>query len=141
MIRAVCVVAACAALMLPTTAVTAQQSGATPPPAQGAAAPPAPPSGPPPNPNAAATAADHKDMMEQLGIKALRPGPSGNEAAPNHANYDETLANPYPNLPELLTLKNGRKVTNADTWWKQRRPEIVEEFDREVPSRLHSDAP
>ena len=52
---------------------------------------------PPPNPNAAATAADHRDMMEQLGIKRLRPGPSGNESAPNHANSDEALANPYPN--------------------------------------------
>ena len=29
-------------------------------------------------------------MMDQLGIKALRPGPSGNEKAPNHANYDES---------------------------------------------------
>ena len=57
--------------------------------------------------------------MEQLGIKALRPGPSGNEAAPNHANYDEALANPYPHLPEVLTLANGRKVTNAAAWWKQ----------------------
>ena len=141
LIKSGCVVAACAALMLPTTAVTAQQSGATPPPAQGAAAPPAPPSGPPPNPNAAATAADHKDMMEQLGIKALRPGPSGNEAAPNHANYDEALANPYPNLPEVLTLKNGRKVTNAGAWWKQRRPEIVEEFDREVLGRVPKSVP
>src|ERR1022692_4610846 len=35
-------------------------------------------------------AEDHRNMMEQLGIKALRPGPSGNEAAPNHANYDES---------------------------------------------------
>ena len=35
-------------------------------------------------------------MMDQLGIKALRPGPSGNEKAPNHANYDESKANPYP---------------------------------------------
>ena len=26
---------------------------------------------------------DHQNMMEQLGIKALRPGPSGNENAPN----------------------------------------------------------
>ena len=32
----------------------------------------------PPNPNAAATAEDHRDMMQQLGIQALRPGPSGN---------------------------------------------------------------
>jgi hypothetical protein len=32
---------------------------------------------------------DRQNMMDQLGIKALRPGPSGNEKAPNHANYDE----------------------------------------------------
>ncbi len=51
--------------------------------------------------------------MTQLGIKKLRPGPSGNEKDPNHANYDESLANPFPNLPEGLTLKNGKKVTNA----------------------------
>ena len=37
---------------------------------------------------------DHQNMMDQLGIKALRPGPSGNEKAPNHANYDESTANP-----------------------------------------------
>ena len=114
------------------------------PAAAAAGQPPAgaqPPAGPPPNPNAAATAADHQDMMDQLGIKTLRPGPSGNESAPNHANYDEALANPYPNLPEVLTLKNGRKVTSADTWWKQRRPEIVEEFDREVLGRVPKNVP
>ena len=59
------------------------------------------------------TAEDHQNMMDQLGIKALRPGPSGNEQAPNHANYDEALANPFPDLPDVLTLKNGRKVTTA----------------------------
>jgi hypothetical protein len=75
---------------------------------------------------------DHKNMMDQLGIRKLRPGPSGNESAPNYANYDESLANPFPNLPELLTLKNGKKVTTPDMWWKQRRPEIVEDFEREV---------
>lgn len=95
----------------------------------------------PPNPNAAATAADHKDMMEQLGIRRLRPGPSGNESAPNHANYDEALANPYPKLPDPLTLKNGRKVTSAEVWWKQRRPEIVEDFDREVLGRVPKNVP
>ena len=41
-----------------------------------------------------ATTEDHRQMMAQLGITALRPGPSGNESAPNHANYDSTLANP-----------------------------------------------
>src|SRR5882757_8778382 len=65
---------------------------------------------------------DHQNMMDQLGIKALRPGPSGDEKAPNHANYDEALANPYPNLPDILTLKNGERVTTPEMWWKRRRP-------------------
>jgi lysophospholipase L1-like esterase len=84
---------------------------------------------------------DHRNMMDQLGIKALRPGPSGNESQPNHANYDESLANPFPNLPDVLTLKNGQKVTTPDIWWKQRRPEIVEDFDREVLGRVPKDVP
>jgi hypothetical protein len=79
---------------------------------------------------------DHQNMMDQLQIKALRPGPSGNESAPNHANYDEATANPYPKLPEVLTLKNGKKVTTAAVWWNQRRPEIVEDFEREVLGRV-----
>ena len=80
-------------------------------------------------------------MMDQLHIKALRPGPSGDEKAPNHANYDEATANPYPNLPDLLTLKNGKKVTTPAMWWNQRRPEIVEDFDREVLGRVPRNAP
>jgi hypothetical protein len=79
-------------------------------------------------------------MMDQLGIKALRPGPSGNEAAPNHANYDESIANPYPNLPDVLTMKNGRKVTTA-AMWPQRRAEIVEDFEREVLGRIPAGVP
>jgi len=84
---------------------------------------------------------DHENMMKQLGIKSLRPGPSGNENAPDHANYDETLANPCPQLPDVLTLKNGKKVTTADMWWKLRRPEIVEDFEREVYGRLPKKIP
>ena len=84
---------------------------------------------------------DHQNMMNQLGIKALRPGPSGDNAAPNHANYDEALANPYPELPEVLTLKNGKKVTTAEMWWKKRRPEIVEDMEREVYGRIPKNVP
>ncbi|RYE28021.1 MAG: acetylxylan esterase [Sphingobacteriaceae bacterium] len=84
---------------------------------------------------------DHQNMMQQLGIKSLRPGPSGNEADANHANYDETLANPYPNLPDVLTLKNGKKVNTAAEWWKQRRPEIAEDMEREVYGRIPENAP
>ena len=51
------------------------------------------------------TAEDHQHLMQQLGISALRPGPSGNEQAPNHANYDESLANPFPeSLPNAVSL-------------------------------------
>ena len=86
-------------------------------------------------------AEDHRNMMDQLGIKALRPGPSGNETAANHANYDEATANPFPNLPDVLTLKNGKKVTTAAAWWTERRPEIVEDFEREVLGRIPKNVP
>jgi hypothetical protein len=84
---------------------------------------------------------DHAQMMHQLGIKQLRPGPSGNESAPNHANYDESLANPCPKLPENLITNNGKKVTSPDMWWNQRRPEIIEDFEREVYGRLPKTIP
>jgi lysophospholipase L1-like esterase len=84
---------------------------------------------------------DHQNMMDQLGIKALRPGPSGNEKDANHANYDEAKANIYGDLPDALTLKSGKKVTSAQQWWNQRRPEIVEDFEREVLGRIPPNVP
>jgi hypothetical protein len=80
-------------------------------------------------------------MMEQLGITKLRPGPSGQQGATNAANYDPAKANPYPDLPDPLTLRNGQKVTTAEQWWRQRRPEIVEDFEREVIGRVPKDVP
>ncbi len=87
------------------------------------------------------TEQDHQNMMDQLGIKGLRPAPSGNESAPNHANYDEANANPYGDLPDALTLKNGQTVTSAQQWWVQRRPEIVDDFEREVVGRIPPNVP
>jgi hypothetical protein len=86
-------------------------------------------------------AEDHQNMMDQLRIRALRAGPSGNENAPNHANYDEATANPFPNLPDVLTLRSGKKVTTADMWWRERRPEIAGDFEREVLGRVPANAP
>jgi hypothetical protein len=80
-------------------------------------------------------------MMEQLGIQALRPGPSGRPGAPNSANYDPAKANPFPDLPDVLKLKSGKKVTTAEMWWKQRRPEIIEDFEREVVGRVPKGVP
>jgi hypothetical protein len=85
----------------------------------------------------AATQEDHRKMMELLHIAELRPGKNNsNPQAPNYANYDEATANPYPKLPDPLVLRNGKKVTSAKQWWNQRRPEIVEDFDREVYGRV-----
>ena len=84
---------------------------------------------------------DHENMMQQLGITELRPGPSGNESDANHANYDESLANPCPQLPDILTTKNGKKITSANMWWKQRRPEIAEDIEREIYGRLPRNIP
>ncbi len=84
---------------------------------------------------------DQQNMLDQLGIKALRPGADGNENAPNHANYDESKANPWPTFPDPLTLNDGEKVTTAQIWWKLRRPQIVEDFDRDVYGRVPKNAP
>jgi hypothetical protein len=85
---------------------------------------------------------DHRRMMELLGIASLRPGANGRDPnAPNAANYDESKANPYPKLPDPLMLKNGKPVTTAEAWWSLRRPEIVEDFDREIYGRVPKEVP
>lgn len=86
--------------------------------------------------------ADHQQMMSQLGITTLRQGANGSDPrAPNAANYDESKANPYPELPDPLTLKNGKKVKSAQVWWDSRRAEILEDFDREVYGRTPANLP
>lgn len=87
------------------------------------------------------TQEDHRNMMEQLGITKLRPGPSGNEKDANHANYDESLANPYPDLPEVLVSEKGLPIDTAEKWWQIRRPEIIEDFEREVVGRIPENVP
>ena len=82
---------------------------------------------------------DHQQMLSQLHIASLRPGV--NARVPGSANYDEAKANPYPDLPDPLRLENGKKVTSSRTWWRVRRPEIVEDFDREVYGRVPKSVP
>ena len=86
---------------------------------------------------------DHQNMMDQLGIKTLRPGPNGRAAAgePGAANYDPAKANPYPDLPDPLRTKDGRTVLTARQWWEVRRPEIVEDFERDVYGRVPKNVP
>lgn len=88
-----------------------------------------------------ATQLDYKRMLQQLNIPSTRRGPSGNPQAPDAANSDETKASPYTTLPDALVLQNGKKVTEATTWWNKRRPEIVEAFDTAVYGRTPAKTP
>lgn len=80
-------------------------------------------------------------MMDLLGIKELRRGADGDAKSPFAANYDESKADVYPTLPDPLVLKNGHRVTTAEEWWSKRRPEIVEDFDREIYGRVPANLP
>jgi len=85
---------------------------------------------------------DHELMMEKLGIVAIRQGANGRDPkAPNAANYDESKANPWPTLPDPLVLANGKPVRSEKDWWKKRRPELVELFDREIYGRMPKHVP
>jgi hypothetical protein len=84
---------------------------------------------------------DHQRTMDLLHIMSLRRGADGNPESPNAANYDESKANLSSKLPDVLVLKNGKKVTNAKLWWKRRRPEIMEDFDREIYGRVPKNTP
>ena len=52
---------------------------------------------------------DHRHMMDQLGIRALRPGESGQ----NQERFTEEKANPYHNtMPDVLTMKDGNRAVS-----------------------------
>jgi len=87
------------------------------------------------------TKGDHENMLAQLGIKTLRIGASGTATAPNAANYEESKAVIFPVLPSLLTTKGGQKVTTKKMWERVRRPELFEEFDREIYGRVPLNTP
>jgi hypothetical protein len=61
---------------------------------------------------------------------------SGNDSYPNHTNYDETKANPWPIYSDPLTLRDGQKVTTPQIWWQRRREELIEDFEREMLGRV-----
>src|SRR5689334_3494927 len=83
---------------------------------------------------------DHQRLMDLLHIASLRRGPNGDPKAPDAANVDEAKVPAYT-LPDPLMLKNGKRVTDAEMWWKLRRPEIVAEFDREIYGREPKNTP
>ncbi|WP_332368990.1 hypothetical protein [Spirosoma telluris] len=58
----------------------------------------------------------------------------------NWTNYDEAKANDYK-LPDPLVLKNGKPVKDANTWWKQRRPEILNDYLTEIYGKTPTNTP
>jgi len=79
---------------------------------------------------------DHQRIMSLLGITSVPPGPD----LSNPGAYREAAANPYPKLPAPLVSKSGRKVTTADMW-KDRREEIIEDFETEIYGRVPKNMP
>ena len=80
---------------------------------------------------------DHQNMMDQLGVRAIRPGPNPND----QSTFDEAKANPYAaSMPDVLRMNDGTPVTTA-AQWPARRAQIVELFEREVYGRIPADVP
>lgn len=80
---------------------------------------------------------DHQNMMDQLGIRALRPGPDPKD----QSIFSEANANRFAStMPDALTMKDGTKVTTPEQW-RKRREEIVEDFEREVCGRVPKNVP
>src|ERR1700689_1589785 len=56
---------------------------------------------------------DYQNMLDQLGIKKMRKGRDGR----GKDTSDEATANPYKEtVPDLMTCKDGTKVTTAGQW-------------------------
>lgn len=89
---------------------------------------------------------DRQRIMDLLGITSI---PSGAQSAivvdgqrqDNPAIYDERQANPFPALPDPLRLNSGKRVKSRGAWWKTRRAEILEDFEREVYGRTPAGTP
>jgi hypothetical protein len=58
----------------------------------------------------------------------------------NWSNYDLAKADRYP-IPDVLTLKNGEPVKDAETWWTKRRPEILADFQSEIYGKMPGSTP
>lgn len=56
------------------------------------------------------------------------------------SNYDESKAGGYT-LPDPLILNNGQPVRDAATWFKKRRPEILDAYLTELFGHIPKNAP
>jgi hypothetical protein len=104
-------------------------------------APAAPPAAPDRAAITAASAAERNRELKLLGITAMQPPATAYDIGkPGNANYDESKANPYPKLPDVLTMNDGTKVTTP-AQWKKRRAEIKAMFDEDVYGKYPAQIP
>ena len=65
-----------------------------------------------------------------LFVLLIMPGMGGHvlvKAQGDEFNYDESKVPKYT-LPDPLVTTDGQRVTDADTWWTKRRPELLSLF-------------
>lgn len=81
------------------------------------------------------------DNVPLIGRRDSKGNPVRLARATGHvSNYSEDKVRPYT-LPDPLVLANGERVTDADGWFKARRPEILELYRREIYGRVPAGAP
>jgi len=90
---------------------------------------------------AAASSAERTREMKLLGITALQPADTAYDIGkPGNANYDESKANPYPKLPDVLRLNDGKEV-KTPAQWKVRRKQIQAMFAQDVYGKYPAHIP
>src|ERR1700756_2231769 len=100
------------ALLLSCTSLTLPAQPAT---------PPVPPSASEREAIAAASRAERDRELKLLGISEMQPPATAYDIGkPGNANYDESKANPYPKLPDVLIMNDGTQVRSAEQWEKRR---------------------
>ena len=88
------------------------------------------------------TMADYEDMKAKIGVRETKPRRDGQAEDPAlRPNYDELKANPFPFYRDPFVTFDGRKVRNARMWYKVRKPELKEVFEREVYGRIPDNVP
>jgi hypothetical protein len=74
-------------------------------------------------------------VLKDAAGRTLRRAPTG-----HITNYYEDKVGAYT-LPDPLVLADGRPVRDADTWFKQRRPELLRLYETEIYGRVPANAP
>jgi hypothetical protein len=88
------------------------------------------------------TTVEYRRELDALHIKAVRQGRDPrNPDAPNAANYDPALANPYHRPSQVLREAGGAWAATPAVWWRERRPEIVAAAEEALYGTIPADVP